>query len=118
MAKYRFVCPTCNVLRQENVSLETKVVCIDCHSEMDRQLPTLNGPSNVTEIINKQTGVAWRPDQKDEVKQRREEYYWSVEVPRFVASGTYSIETMMENEWIWLDDDGHIQVYNKPPHKR
>jgi hypothetical protein len=81
-------------------------------------MPTLNGPSNVSEVVDKYTGLTHRRDQKDEVKERREEYYWTVEVPRFVASGTYSIETMLENQWIKVDDNMNVTVNNVPPHRR
>ena len=94
------------------------MLCPICVIPATRQLPILNGPSSVTEVINKYTGTTWRPNQKEEVKQRRDEYYWSVEVPRLVNSGTYSMETMLENQWIWLDDNGQIHTHTKPPNLR
>jgi hypothetical protein len=120
MPKYTFKCPDGHTT-QLMISSDIKTFpCTEnlCFETMTRQLPVLNGPSNVTEIINKTTGVAWRPDQKEEVKQRREEYYWTVEVPRLVASGTYALDTMLENGWIWVDDNKQIHVNTKPPAQR
>jgi hypothetical protein len=85
---------------------------------MDRQMPSLNGPANVREVIDKNTGITWTDGQQDMVKERREEYYWTIEVPRFVSSGTYSLKTMLENQWITVDDAGKIHINNKPPNKR
>lgn len=119
MAKYRYICPRCNNTVQRIATLSSPAIaCKVCNTNMDRQFPTLNGPSSVTEVINKYTGTTWRPNQKEEVKQRRDEYYWSVEVPRFVNSGVYSMETMLENGWIWLDDNGQIHTHTKPPNTR
>lgn len=119
MAKYTFVCPDCNSSEQKYVpQLVKDVVCTTCGKTAFRQMPTLNGPSNVTEVIDKYTGVAHRKDQKQEVQERRAEYYWTVEVPRFVQSGVYTLETMLENGWVWVDDNLKIHAHNKPPHKR
>lgn len=119
MPKYTFQCEQCNKSFQQYASVNSFTVeCLACSGIADRKLPTLNGPSNVTEIIDKHTGITHRRDQRDEVEQRRAEYYWTVEVPRFVASGTYSIETMLENSWIWVDDNLQVHVNNKPPHRR
>jgi len=49
---------------------------------------------------------------------RSDNYFWSVEVPRLVNTGTYSIETMIENDWISVDDKGNIQINTRPPKKR
>lgn len=119
MAKYTFKCKTCGWSGQKFASaISISTTCEKCSGVADRQLPTLNGPANVTEVVDKYTGLAIRPDQKEQVKSRRDEYYWTVEVPRMVASGIYSVETMLENEWIYLDDDGKVHIQSKPPHKR
>lgn len=119
MPLYSFVCSSCKNNEQKFVNYkQTSITCSKCSSLSTRQLPTLNGPSNVTEIVDKYTGIAHRRDQKDEVKERREEYYWTVEVPRLVDSGTYSLETMLNNGWIWVDDNNQIHKHTKPPHKR
>ena len=99
-------------------SLIKEVECKTCSSTMCRQMPTLNGPANVREVVDKNTGITWTDGQQDMVKDRKDEYYWTVEVPRFVNSGTYSLETMLENQWIYVDDAGKIHTNNKPPSKR
>lgn len=119
MAKYTFKCKQCEWQWQRFASASSpSTVCEKCSGVAERQLPVLNGPANVTEVVDKYTGLTQRTDQKEQVKLRRDEYYWTVEVPRFVASGTYSLETMLENEWIYVDDNGRIIVNSKPPHKR
>jgi predicted ATP-dependent serine protease len=120
MAKYTYTCRACGFEFQKYAGADVVITqCMQCSNiTAERKLPTLNGPTNVTEVVNKHTGVTQRRDQRDEVEQRRAEYYWTVEVPRFVSSGTYSIETMLENGWIWVDDNLQVHVHNKPPHRR
>lgn len=119
MPKYTFRCPSCGSDRQMYVPrLVEEVECKDCNGTMKRQMPTLNGPANVREVVDKYTGITHVDGQPDMVKERREDYYWSVEVPRLVNSGTYSVETMIENGWIQVDDAGKIHVNDKPPSKR
>ena len=119
MPKYSFQCPSCGAETQMYVPpLVKQVECKTCSSTMDRQMPSLNGPANVREVIDKHTGITWTDGQQDMVKERREEYYWTIEVPKFVSSGTYSLETMLENGWIWVDDADKIHIHDKPPHRR
>jgi transcription elongation factor Elf1 len=119
MAKYTFVCSNCGTSKQMYVPhLVEQVECSACSNKMNRQMPTLNGPANVREVVDKYTGVTHTDGQLDLIKERREDYYWSVEVPRFVNSGTYSLETMLENDWIFVDDAGKIHINDKPPSKR
>ena len=118
MPKYSFSCPTCSAATQLYVPLLVKQIpCNACSGTMDRQMPTLNGPANVREVMDKNTGITHIDGQQEMIKDRKDEYYWTVEVPRFVNSGTYSLETMLENQWITVDDAGKIHV-NKPPNKR
>lgn len=119
MPKYTFVCPECGRSDQKFVPrLVTEVICSGCSKTAVRQMPVLNGPSNVTEVINKYTGTTHRRDHQEEVEARKAEYYWTVEVPRFVASGTYSLETMLENGWVWVDDNLKVHTQTVPPHRR
>ena len=94
------------------------IKCANCEAEMNRQLPSLNGPAEVRETIDKLSGVEWKQDQKEILKGRRDDYYWSVEVPRMVNSGKYSAETMLENGWIYIDDKGQVHTHTKPPGRR
>jgi transcription elongation factor Elf1 len=119
MPKYSFKCSSCGSDKQMYIPpLVKEVECKTCNGTMERQMPTLNGPSSVHEVVDKYTGITHIDDQPAIVQERKEEYYWSVEVPRLVNSGTYSLETMLENQWIWVDDSGKIHVNNKPPQKR
>ena len=119
MPKYSFSCSSCSNSSQMYVpTLVRNIECKKCNGIMHRQMPTLNGPANVREIVDKNTGITWGDDQKQMIQDRKDEYYWTVEVPRFVASGVYSLETMLENMWIQVDDAGKIHINNKPPNKR
>lgn len=120
MPKYTFKCVLGHSIQRVVPSSIEGFPCTHgpCSAVMSRQLPTLNGPSTVTEVVNKYTGVEQRRDQKEQVEERKAEYFWTVEVPRFVASGVYSIETMLENGWIWVDDNMQVRVHTKPPHRR
>lgn len=117
MPKYTFHCSICGHNRQKVTSASVREIeCTNCLNRATRIPPTLNGPSNVTEVVDEYTGIVRRRDQQEEVKQRRDEYYWSVEVPRFVQSGTYSVKTMLENNWIYFDDKEQMHIRTKPPH--
>lgn len=119
MPKYKFICSNCGTSKTELVSVSVVTLgCSQCSNQMMRQMPILNGPSEVRETINSHTGATWRKDQKDILAARQESYLWTVEIPRKVASGTYTLETMLELGWVHVDDDGKIQTYTKPPHKR
>lgn len=118
MPKYTFKCSKCDKSKQTITSVSVKEIDCDCGAKMSRKLPTLKSLTEVNEVIDNLTGTKWKPDQKQKYKERQAEYYWSVEVPRFVQSGTYSLETMLENGWVYLDDNGRICMHTKPPHKR
>lgn len=119
MPKYTFHCDDCGNEVQQNVpSSKSSIPCVHCYTAMRRLLPKLNGSPRVNETVDKYMGAVRMVDQEEQVKLRKDEYYWTVEVPRFVQSGIYSVETMLENEWITLDDKGQVQVNNVPPHRR
>lgn len=119
MPKYTFKCNLGHTTQKITSSSVVFIPCIEdnCKSTMSRQMPNVL-PPNVTEVVDKYTGITHIDGQKDIISERKEEYYWTVEVPRMVNSGTYSLETMLENGWIWVDDAGKINVNNKPPSKR
>jgi len=119
MPKYTFKCESGHTVQK---IVSAKVREIECNHEgctnsMCRQPPRLQ-QSDVEETIDKYFGTKQRPDQKDVVQQRRDEFYWTVEVPRLVNSGTYTVETMLEMGWIYLDVKNQVQINNKPPNKR
>lgn len=119
MPKYTFKCEMGHTIDRYVSSSVKTIPCTEstCSAIMARQMPNILNP-NVTEVVDKYTGIKHIDGQVDLIKERKEEYYWTVEVPRFVNSGTYSIETMLENGWIWVDDGGKIHVNDRPPNKR
>lgn len=117
MPKYTFICEKCDTLVQKYTSRDKKAIKCKCGGSLQRQLPRPN-KADVEETIDKYMGTKQRPDQREVVQQRRDEYYWTIEVPRLVNSGTYSVETMLEMGWIYLDEKNQIQINTSPPHKR
>ena len=118
MARFTFKCQQCNHTTQiTSLQVKRTVLCRKCKIPMSRMLPIIHG-TDKQEIVDKYTGITQKPDQRELVDERRAKYYWEHEVPKMVASGVYSIETMLENGWIWVDDNNQIQVHNKPPGKR
>lgn len=117
MPAYTFKCEDGHS-HQKITTNKTKSVICSCGKEALRQLPKLAGASHTEEIVDKYTGMTWRDDQRDQVQERNDKYYWEVEVPRFVQSGIYTVETMLENGWITLEDNGTVTVQNKPPSAR
>ena len=85
---------------------------------MNRQMPNLAGSSDVSETVDKYTNIQHKNDHGKIMKARKQEYYWTVEVPRMVATGTYTMETMLENGWIYFDDKKEMHIQDKPPHRR
>ncbi len=116
MPKYRFKCPACNQEREKYVSPHIQEVpCHHCEGQlMFRQLPS-SGSQAVNEVVDDFTGVRRDQNHDDLKKERKEQYYWDVEVPRLVQ--TYSIETCLEQKWLVYNDKGEL-VINKPPSKR
>jgi copper chaperone CopZ len=92
-----------------------KIKCDKCGNEMNRELPNITSTTEVREVVDPYTNTTWIKDQQDLLKKRKEDYYWEVEVPRFVEK--YSIETCLEQGWLVYNDKGEL-VINKPPSKR
>lgn len=120
MPKYRFKCPVGHE-REKYASVDTtEIVCHECHSNgsenqpMFRQLPSA-GSQAVSEIIDDFTGVKRDQNHNEDVKARREQHYWEVEVPRLIQ--TYSTQTCLEEGWLVYNEKGEL-VINKPPSKR
>lgn len=84
---------------------------------MKKQMPKLSNTTS-TEIADKHSGKKWLEDQQEILKARKEKFFWEVEVPRFVESGIYSIETMLQNGWISVSEEGVMTVNTKPPSQR
>lgn len=116
MPKYTFTCHTCGDSRQEYVPVSVKdITCGRCDSAMIRQMPILADKVEVKELIDSHQGVSWKEDQQKLVKDRKRTYFWEIEVPRMVASGIYSLETMLENKWVYYDDKGNLVTRTNPP---
>jgi len=117
MPKYSFLCTECDNLEQLFVDVGIKtVVCPKCSSVANRQMPKLNGAVEVRETVDSTTNRKHKQNQKDLIKERNDEYFWKVEVPRLVQK--YSTQTALEEGWIWIDDKGQVHVHDKPPGKR
>lgn len=118
MPKYRFKCKKCRKEQTFFVSTNYEFFCEECGGSMKRQLPKLNGPAEVKETVDSFLGTKHRQDQKEMIRERNDEYFWRVQVPRLAADPTYSLETKIENGWVWVDDSGKVHVNDKPPSKR
>jgi transcription elongation factor Elf1 len=119
MAKYTFTCPQCGKEEQRFANpKQISVPCSECGTPTDRQLPVLNGPVTVKEVIDKHRNTIWNQGHKEDIEERKQKYFWEVEVPRLVNSGTYSIQTMLEQGWISVNDKEQVIINTKPPAKR
>ncbi len=116
MPKYRFRCNACNREEQVNVAVRTKTLtCPICAASMERQLPIIKG-TQVEETVNQLTNTTWKQDQKAIVQARKEDYYWKYMVPKLVEES--SLQTALENKWVYYAEDGSLKVYDKPPGRR
>lgn len=118
MPRFKFKCTACDKIEPRRVKVGTKEVECECGNKMVWQMPTLNGASEVLETIDKESGTQWRSDHKDDLEKRKAEYFWKHEVPRLVDSGTYGLDTLIENGWVIINEKGQIEVQTTPPHKR
>lgn len=116
MPKYNFVCSACghSLIRFVSVSVET-YECPMCGQQMNRQFPNISDSTEVRELVDPYLNRRLNKDHKDLIKDRREKYYWEVEVPRLVQK--YSLQTCLEQGWLKYNDKGEL-VINKPPSKR
>ena len=114
MPKYTFACQNGHS-KQSYQSRNTKTIeCETCGASMERQVPKLCGSSEVLE----KEGLFNTAKQKDHnkiVNDRAKRYYWKHEVPKMVSSGVYTMETMLENGWIYYDEKGKLQTRTSPP---
>lgn len=116
MPKYVFVCTSCRAETSKYVPVSKETIeCSICGSTMERQLPKIDTPVQVREIVDPYTNKRWTKDQEELLKERREQYYWEVEVPRLIEK--YSLQTCLEEGWLTYNDKGEL-VINKPPSKR
>ena len=116
MAKYRFICNKCNTEDTRYApSSVSSLPCSKCDGTMDRQMPNVDTPVQVNEVIDPLTNKKWQQNQEEMLKERRDQHYWEVEVPRLVK--THSIETCLEQGWLVYNDKGELEI-GKAPNKR
>lgn len=116
MPKYIFDCPNCHHECTRYVpSTVERLECPVCKDSMSRRLPTIDTPTEVRELVDPYLNKRLLKDHKEALKERREKYYWEVEVPRLIEK--YSLETCLENGWLKYNDKGEL-VINKAPSKR
>lgn len=116
MAKYRFQCEKCGTIALCYASVSTETLaCKACDGNAKRLFPNI-GSKKVTETVDSFLGVRQEDDNKKQLEDRRTEYFWEVEVPRFVQSGTYSMETMLAEGWLVYNEKGEL-VIGKPKKK-
>lgn len=116
MPKYTYVCRKCKKELQKFASIKDKTIPCDCGDTMNRQMPKLKAPK-VTETVDKYTNKKHLDDQDNIRKERKLDYYWKHEVPKMVDSGTYSLETMLDQGWVFYDEKGNLVTRTKPPQK-
>lgn len=116
MAKYRFQCEQCLDTSERYTSVSTEVLpCKKCGANAKRLFPNI-GSKRVTETVDPFLNVRHEEDHKKQIEDRRTEYFWEVEVPRFVQSGTYSMETMLAEGWLVYNEKNEL-VIGKPKKK-
>jgi hypothetical protein len=117
MPKYTFTCCSCSKSSQRYVSKSTdNVVCDECFARADRQMPSL-ASAKTTETVDKLLNRKHLADHSLVLKERKLDYYWEIEVPKMVDSGTYSLETMLEQGWVFYNEKGELTTRTRPPQK-
>lgn len=114
MPKYTFKCDKCGESKQLVKSAICKAVGCECGGNMPRQMPKLCG---ATEVMEKEGmfNTAKRRDQDKVLRDRSRNFFWKHEVPKMVNSGIYTMETMLENGWVYYDEKGKLQTRTAPP---
>jgi hypothetical protein len=117
MPKYTFTCCSCKKSAQKYVSKNVDhIVCDECFARADRQMPSL-ASAKTTETVDKMLNRKHIADHSLSLKERKLDYYWEVEVPNMVNSGTYSVETMLEQGWVYYNEKGELVTRTKPIQK-
>lgn len=116
MAKYRFQCEKCSAVVEQYASVKTEALpCKECDGTAKRLFPNI-GSQKVTEIVDPFLNIRHEEDQRKQLENRRIEHFWEVEVPRFVQSGVYSMETMLAEGWLVYNEKNEL-VIGKPKKK-
>ena len=119
MPKYTFKCNTCGNSIQKYTSVSCKSIKCEgvCNAVMNRQMPKLSAVK-ATEVVDKFTNTKHMQDHNEILKERKSDYFWGHIVPEMVDSGTYTIETMLEQGWVTYNEKGELITNTKPPGKR
>jgi hypothetical protein len=116
MPKYTFACTSCKNKGQFFTSVKTeKIICNICNGWMNRQIPNIT-QSTIKETMDKFFNVARDPDMTKNLEDRNSEHFWKVMVPRLVRE--HPLEHSLENGWMYYDEQGRLQIQDKPPGKR
>lgn len=116
MAKYSFLCSSCGKSIQRYVPTSVKIQKCECGAEMNRKMPKIGG-TQVNELHDKYSNKSLVQNHKEIINERKVDYYWAVEVPKMVDSGTYELDTMLEKEWVYYDEKHNLVTRTKPPQK-
>jgi intracellular sulfur oxidation DsrE/DsrF family protein len=116
MPKYTFICQKCGKSIQKYAAASQRFNQCECGQQVERQMPNLAG-TKTTETVDKLLNRKHTVDQENSMKERKLTYYWEVEVPNMVNSGVYSIETMLEQGWIYYNEKGELTTRTKPVQK-
>ena len=118
MPKYNFKCECGNTATKYAPKDKKHIRCPKCRKDMKRSMPTLNGPCDKKEVVNKLLNSKRIDNQAEIIEARKQKHYWSVEVPKMVNSGIYGLDTMLEKGWVYFDDNGHMHINTTPPSER
>ena len=116
MPKYTFKCDKCNKSIQKYTSVQTVAYDCECGDTMNRQMPKLSAVKS-TEKIDKFMGVTHMEDHDNILKERKSDHYWGTIVPEMVDSGTYTLQTMLEQGWVFYNEKGELTTRTKPIQK-
>lgn len=114
MAKYVFKCEVCNKTEEKYVPRLVQEVVCSCGGKSLRQFPNI-AQQQVTETVDTYTGIKRNQNHAENMKERRDEHYWNVEVERLIQ--TMSTATCLEQGWLVYNEKGEL-VKGKPPSKR
>jgi hypothetical protein len=116
MPKYSFACTKCGKLTKKYVLASQKFNQCDCGETVERSMPNISG-TKTTETVDKLLNRKHIDGQANALKERKLDHYWEVEVPNMVDSGIYSIETMLEQGWVYYNEKGELAPRTKPIQK-